>query len=255
MASWIWEVVPFAAMLTLDFTDAGVYIINKAALVEGMSEFVSVVYSNALGTIILLPYFIFHRRRRAPLTFPLLCRFFLLALIGSTGQILSSIGIKLSSPTLLSAMANLIPIFTFLLAVIFRMEALDLRRSTSQAKSLGAVLSVAGAFLVTLYKGPAIWMTSTSGSHHQLLLLSKQSDWILGGFLFLIVSILAAGWTILQGATVKEYPEGMTIVFFFTFFVTIQAAVFAVIFEGDPYAWRIKPGTELIFIVCSYLGV
>ncbi|KAF2308573.1 hypothetical protein GH714_010841 [Hevea brasiliensis] len=118
LASRIWNLAPFAAMIAVECTDVGVSTISKAALAQGMSKYVSVVYYNALATLILLPYFIFHRKKRAPITLSLLVIFFLLALNGSTGQILFLTAVKLSSPTLSSAMANLIPIFTFLLALI-----------------------------------------------------------------------------------------------------------------------------------------
>ncbi|KDP45389.1 hypothetical protein JCGZ_09638 [Jatropha curcas] len=252
-SSWIWDLACFAGMVSVECTDVGIATISKAALSQGMSKYVSVVYSNALGTLILLPYFIFYRKRRAPINPSLLFRFFLLGLIGSTGQIIYLAAVKLSSPTLSSAMANLIPIFTFLLAVITRMETLDLRRSSSQAKLSGAIVSVTGASIVTLYKGPAIFMIQslTSHSHHLQLqpLHSQKPEWIFGGFLLVIVCLLSATWTIAQGATVKQYPEEMTILFFFTLFITIQSAFFSLILERNPNAWRLKSAIEIIAIV------
>ncbi|XP_050225191.1 WAT1-related protein At5g40240-like isoform X2 [Mercurialis annua] len=211
-----------------------------------MSKYVSVVYYNALATLLLLPYFLFHRKKRAPITHSLLFRFFLLGLIGSTGQILFLSGVKLSSPTLSSALANLIPIFTFLLAVIVRMETFDVRRSSSQAKALGAVVSVGGAFIVTLYQGPAVLMRTFD--HHQLI-FSQNPEWIFGGVLLLVVCLLSATWNIAQGATVKEHGEPMTIVFFFTFFITIQSAVFSLVLERNPNAWILKSSIEIVAIV------
>lgn len=51
----------FLAMITVECTDVGLSVLSKAALNQGMNNFVSVVYCNALGTLILLPYFLFHR--------------------------------------------------------------------------------------------------------------------------------------------------------------------------------------------------
>ncbi|KAK4846575.1 hypothetical protein QYF36_019372 [Acer negundo] len=251
MGSCLQNTVSFAAMVTVECTDVGLSVISKVAMTQGMNNFVSVVYYNALATLILLPYFIFRRNKRASLTFSLLLRFFLLAFIGSSGQILYFTAIKFSSPTLSSAMANLIPIFTFLLAVIFRMEKLDLRRSSSQAKALGAIVAVTGAFIITLYKGPPLWMiSSTSDSPHQLL-LSQESDWVIGGLLLVLVFIESASWNVVQAATVMEYPEEMTIIFFFTFFITIQAGIFSVIVERNLNAWKLKTNVEIIAIVCQ----
>lgn len=252
LASALWRAVPFVAMISVECTDTGISVISKAALTKGMSNVVSVVYYNALATLILLPYFIFCRNKQAPLTFSLLWRFFLLGLIGSSGQVVFLTGIKFSSPTLSSALINLIPIFTFLLAVIFRMEKLEIKRSSSQAKVLGAVVAVTGALVVTLYKGPPVLISSSSNfSDQNLLLLSEQSRWIIGGFLILLVCLSSASWNVLQAATVKEFPDKMTIVFFFTFFITIQSLVFSLILERNPTAWNVKSTVEVAAIVCT----
>ncbi|WCJ20930.1 nodulin MtN21 /EamA-like transporter family protein [Euphorbia peplus] len=242
MGSWIWKMMPFAAMIAVECTDVGIATISKAALGNGMSTYVSVVYYNALGSFLLLPFFLFNRRKKkAPITFSLLVTFFLLALIGSTGQIIYLAAVKLSSPTLSAAMGNLIPIFTFLLALITRMESVDLRRGSSQAKCVGAIVAVTGAFIVTLYRGPALFLRLNSSN--------QNSKWIFGGFLLLIVCLLSAIWIIAQGATVKHYPEKITIVFFFTFFITIQSAIFSLVLETNPNAWIIKSPIEILAIV------
>ncbi|MBA0758618.1 hypothetical protein Gotri_021597 [Gossypium trilobum] len=262
LSSYLWNALPFMAMITVECTDVGISVISKAALSKGMSNVVSVTYFNALGTLILLPYYIFCRDKQAPLTFSLLWRFFLLGLIGSSGQIIFLTGVKFSSPTLSSALVNLIPIFTFLLAVIFRMEKLEMRKSSSQAKLLGAIVAVTGAFVVTLYKGPPVLMSSSPSDflHHPFDSkqfkwiiggLSEQSKWIIGGFLLLLVCLSSATWNVLQAATVKEYTDKMTIIFFFTFFVAIQSLVFSVILERNPTAWRLKSTEEVAAILCS----
>ncbi|KAF6159879.1 hypothetical protein GIB67_032963 [Kingdonia uniflora] len=161
------------------------------------------------------------------------------------------VGIRYSSPTLSSAMANLIPAFTFVLAIIFRMEKLYLRSWSSRAKLLGTIISISGAFIVTVYKGLPIIIFSSSPPHLFHLLLSPQPNWILGGTLFVIFCLLDALWNILQAATVKEYTSQTTVIFFSCFFGTIQCAVFALIAERDPSAWRIKPDIALVSIVYS----
>ncbi|OMP10663.1 Drug/metabolite transporter [Corchorus olitorius] len=255
LTSYIWKAAPFVAMITVECTDVGISVISKAALTKGMSNTVSVVYYNALGTLILLPYVIFFRNKQAPLTLSLLWRFFLLGLIGSSGQIVYLTGVKLSSPTLSSALVNLIPIFTFLLAVTFRMEKLEIRRSSSQAKALGAIVAVTGAFVVTLYKGPAVLKTAASSNFTLKLIYSDQSKWILGGFLIVLVCLTSASWNIFQTATVKAYPDKMTIVFFYTFFITIQSLVFSAIVERNSTAWKVKSTVEVAAIVftCDWI--
>ena len=62
MKSWLLELTPLAAMVVLQFLDVGLSTISKAAMSKGMSRIVFIVYSNALATLILLPYAIIVER-------------------------------------------------------------------------------------------------------------------------------------------------------------------------------------------------
>ncbi|XP_052882690.1 WAT1-related protein At5g40240-like [Gossypium arboreum] len=55
-----------------------------------------------------------------PLEFPLISRICLLGLLGFSGQVCAYKGLELGSTTLASAISNLAPAFTFILAVLFR---------------------------------------------------------------------------------------------------------------------------------------
>uniref|UniRef100_A0A5B7BH56 WAT1-related protein n=1 Tax=Davidia involucrata TaxID=16924 RepID=A0A5B7BH56_DAVIN len=199
MQSCLKDALPFAGMVMVECGEIGMVTLSKAAMNTGMSNFVFVVYYNALGTFILLPYYIFHtyRFKRPPLTFSLLCRFFLLGLLGiCLVQIFAFMGINYSSPTLAAALGNLVPAFTFLLAIISRMEKLDLQRSSSQAKALGTMVAISGAFMITLYKGPPILMGASPSNSPHPLLLSQQSNWVLGGLLIAMTCFASSIWII-----------------------------------------------------------
>ncbi|KAG7951751.1 hypothetical protein I3843_12G024500 [Carya illinoinensis] len=254
--------VPFVAMVMVECLDVGLTTLSKAAMSKGMSHYVFVVYSNALATLILLPSsFIIHRNKRPPLTISLLCKFFLLSLAGITVmQNCVFTGVSYSSPTLASAMSNLVPAFTFLLAVIFRMEELGLRNSRSQIKIMGTLVSISGALIVTLYKGQAIGSTQIQFSKTTLpgqpspsSMLATTNNWIIGALFLATASICLAVWNTAQAAILKGYPSEMTIVSFYCFFGTIQCTVVSLIAERDPNAWKLRPGIELVSIVYSAL--
>ncbi|WJX56371.1 hypothetical protein P8452_42035 [Trifolium repens] len=115
------KLLPFVGMIIAVLAQSGSMVVIKVAMKDGMNKYVMVVYSMSLSTILLLPLaFFINRSERPPLTFSALCSFFLLALMGTSGQIMTYGGIELSSPTLASAMLNLIPAFTFVLALLFR---------------------------------------------------------------------------------------------------------------------------------------
>ncbi|KAF3649272.1 putative RING-H2 finger protein ATL46-like [Capsicum annuum] len=256
MQSWSTDFLPFLAMVIVECGEMGMITLGKAAMNDGLNNLVYVVYYNALGTLFLLPFLIFHRCSRsnmAPITLSILWRFFLLGLLGICFlQAMAFTGIKYSSPTLAAALGNLMPGFTFLLAIIFRMEKLDIRKASSQAKSVGTVVAIVGASIMTLYKGPRVLGSNfPSDSSYHSLVLSQESNWILGALLIITTCIMSAGWNILQTDTVKKYPEHMTIVFFTCLFGSIQIATLTLALESNPKAWMVKPGIEIIAIVFS----
>lgn len=63
MQSWSKDVFPFVAMVLVECCEMGMITLGKAAMNDGMSNLVYVVYYNALGTLLLLPFLIFHRCR------------------------------------------------------------------------------------------------------------------------------------------------------------------------------------------------
>ncbi|XP_048494869.1 WAT1-related protein At5g40230 isoform X2 [Beta vulgaris subsp. vulgaris] len=156
-------------------------------------------------------------------------------------------GINYSSPTLAAAIGNLIPVFTFILAVTLRMERLDLRNPSSQAKCLGTIVAISGAMVVTLYKGPSLITQTPSDASNKLL--SAPSNWTLGGLLLAITSLLSSIGNILQAATAKECPDEVTLVFFYSLFGTVLSAVFSIFLESDPNAWMLHHRIEIIAII------
>ncbi|PQQ03947.1 WAT1-related protein [Prunus yedoensis var. nudiflora] len=159
-------------MVMVEFLDVGLNILRKAAMNKGMSDFVFVVYANALAFFVLLPssFFFYRRRTYPPLSWSFICKLFLLSFMSSGAQLLKFIGfigINYSSPTMASAMIDLMPSFTFILAVITGMEILDLRITSRQAKCIGPVVSISGALMLTLYKG--LPLIRADASHNKLI--------------------------------------------------------------------------------------
>ncbi|XP_074309824.1 WAT1-related protein At3g28050-like [Silene latifolia] len=250
------EAGPYIGMIIAECCQVGLLLISKQAFtLTGMSNFVFVTYSNALASLILLPFsFFFHRSvSRPPLTFSLLGWFFLLALSGCLAQLFGYAGIDYSSPTLASAMLNLVPGLTFLLAIIFRMEKADWKTLTFQFKLIGTVVSIAGAFVATLYEGPPLLAVATTLNSYQHNLLGEQSKskWIIGGLFLAIDCVMASSWVIIQAVIYAKYPAELIVVFFYCFFVAIQSGVFTLIVERDLNAWSLKPMLRLLAILYS----
>ncbi|KAL6547255.1 hypothetical protein OROMI_022976 [Orobanche minor] len=245
--SWIESSLPLMGMLLAVTSLATNMIISKMAMSNGTSNFILSVYSNALATLILFPSgFLFHRSKRPPLTFPILCRIFLLAFFGCLADIGSYAGIRNSSPTLGTELLNLVPGFTYILAVIFRMEKFNLRRSSDISKSMGTIISICGASVVTLYKGPAI-INKTLTLNSYTFVSPSQQNWVLGGILLAIAAFSTASWSVVQSSILKIYPTKMIVVAVYCLFVTMQSAIVALIAEKDLTAWKLE--AEMVGII------
>ncbi|KAG2322324.1 hypothetical protein Bca52824_015537 [Brassica carinata] len=227
------EFVPFVAMVIMEACTIALTIMAKTALTGGMSPFVFVVYTNALGSILLLPFsFFFHRKDRTEesiFSWPLLVRVFFL---GFTGiflfQNLAFVGLSFSSPIVVCAMGLLIPSFSFLLNLILGRSKLDWRNLSTRAKVMGTIISLSGAFFEELYKGPFI-RPASSASPTRLL---KSVPKLLTG-------------------TVKKYPHVMKVASFYSIVGTIQCLIFSLFMERDLSAWKIEPSFDLFLIIAT----
>ncbi|XP_022726180.1 WAT1-related protein At5g40240-like isoform X4 [Durio zibethinus] len=237
--------LPFVGMVMVILAQVSSMVITKAAMSNGVNKYVLIVYSNALSSLVLLPCsFIFHRSVHLPSTSSNLYRLiFLLALIGCVGQLCGYAGIQYSSPATATAMLNLVPAFTFILAIIFRMEQLEWRSTSSQAKFLGTVISITGAFVVTFYKGPIILSTQSLVVLPHQLLFSPQLNWVLGGLLLAAEAFINSAWYIIQAIVAITFrislcswclwKAGPLYVSMFKPLAIIFAAVMGIVFLGD----------------------
>uniref|UniRef100_A0A7N0T2G2 WAT1-related protein n=1 Tax=Kalanchoe fedtschenkoi TaxID=63787 RepID=A0A7N0T2G2_KALFE len=247
---WSGEVLPLVAMITVEFTNVGLNTIFKAASLKGMSYHVFIVYSYAVATLVLLPLALLSTRNKKKLpafTFPLFCRILGLGVVGVAAQVLAFAGIDYSSPTLASAIGNLTPAFTFILAVFIGMEKLNLRNSISQAKLCGTLLSIAGALTVVLYKGPIVLSTTSRFSLHQLL----QKNWIIGGTLLATEYLLLAIWYIIQTKIIQLYPSEPLVVLLYNVCAMVLSIPVSLYGEPDLSAWKLRADVGLAAIVYS----
>lgn len=90
---------------------------------------------------------------------------------------------------------------SYFLLICFRMEKVVVRNASSQAKVLGTIVSITGAFVVTFYKGPQIIIVHTpslSLDRPINALNSVDRSWAIGGLLLTAEYILVPLWYIVQ---------------------------------------------------------
>ncbi|BBN17424.1 hypothetical protein MPTK1_7g14400 [Marchantia polymorpha subsp. ruderalis] len=256
-----------AALMMMQLGFAGHQILSRVALTSGLSQFVYAIYRNGLALIIMGPFaYVLEKKDRPPMTLKLMYRFFLLGLTGIVGsQQLFLAGLIYTSATFAATMQNAVPVITFLMAMMLGLEKVRIGRLDGQAKVLGTVVCVAGAILMSVYKGPAVyhgWAKEDGnedlhklvghflGSH---LVRFGISQWQLGGILLLINCISWAAYLIMQAPILKVCPTPLTITAFTYFFGSLQVGVLMFIVTGGKINWSLSWGAQAISV--AYAGV
>ncbi|KAL5582502.1 hypothetical protein UlMin_014944 [Ulmus minor] len=129
------------------------------------------------------------------------------------------------------------------------MEYVNIRRSSAQAKIIGTVVSVSGALVAVLYKGPVLVSSPSHISlHHPLK--TPQPNWILGGILLALDQLLTSGTYILQKQILQIYPAKLIVGVIYLLLVALLAAPLCYITENSS-AWILRPDITLFAVIYS----
>ncbi|KAL0448482.1 UNVERIFIED_CONTAM: WAT1-related protein [Sesamum latifolium] len=251
---------PLLAVLVIQSIYAGYFVITKLAFDVGMNTFVFVFYRQAAATLFLAPIaFFFERKSAPPLSFSIFIKIFLLSLCGITMSLdIVGVGLKYTSASLGAATSNTLPVVTFFLAVLLRMEKVKIRRRSGMMKVAGVSLCMGGVATIAFYRGPFLKILT----HHHLINnhLQKLQDhvpsptiWIKGVFLMLLSSFSWALWLVLQGRVLKIYPSKLLLTTLQCFLSTIQSFLVAVAFTRDPNDWQL--GWNIRLLSVAYCGI
>ncbi|KAI3469748.1 hypothetical protein Pfo_026411 [Paulownia fortunei] len=223
------------------------YIITEASFNHGMNPFVYVTYRHIVAGLIMLPFAYFIERKIRPkLTLALFLEFFVLSLLGVSLTLnMYFTSLKYTSPTLLACMVNTIASLTFILAVILRMEIVNVRSLRGIAKILGTGVSLAGVMTMTLYKGPALKNIGRALIHISRSTAVIQENWLKGSLLTIASCITWSIWYIMQAYTLKRYPAQLSLTTWMNFVGAAQSAVFTVIVQHKQAAWAIGFNIDL----------
>ncbi|CAL5417401.1 unnamed protein product [Camellia sinensis] len=254
------KVKPYLAMVSLQFGYAGMHIVTMVSLKRGMSNFILVVYRHAVATLVIAPFaLVLERENKAKddtLSVPKNngTRFTRGPVID---QNLYYLGLKNTSATFASAVMNVLPALTFIMAIIFRLEKVNLKKIQGVAKVVGTVITVTGAMVMTLYKGPIVdilWY-SKSGNHHHSTTNSTSTDqhWVMGTIMILAGTCGWSGFFILQSITLKQYPAELSLTALICLMGMVEGAAVALAMERHMSAWVV--GFDLRLLAAVYSGV
>ncbi|KAJ6948997.1 hypothetical protein NC651_003109 [Populus alba x Populus x berolinensis] len=226
------SVHPGIAMIFVQIVFGGINIFYKLVINDGMSIRVAVAYRLLFGAAFLCPIaLIVERNKRPKLTWVVFFQIFFLALCG--GSIYHNLylaSLNLTSMTFAAAMYNLSPAFTYIVALLFRMETLSLNNARGIANVAGTAICIGGAMLLTFYKGIEIniWHTNINllkyhNNHHQ------------------------------NTAKINErYPCFYSSTALMSLMGSIQAIIYALCFERKWSDWKLVSNIRLISVI--YLG-
>ncbi|ERN18251.1 hypothetical protein AMTR_s00055p00110850 [Amborella trichopoda] len=239
---------------------SGMYLITKVAFDHGMNHLLFITYRTIIATLILAPCaYIFEREKWPPLSLKEVSKVSLLAFIGiAVSQNCYFAGLYYTSSTFVSSLSNLIPVITFALAFLLRLEVVDMRSPRGQAKVVGTGTCVGGTLILTLLKGPALKIFKGLKKPTSLLLLlstlqalTNTSNWALGSVLILCSVSAWAGWINYQAWAFKDHPAPISLTSMTCFFGCIQCVILSLIF-AHPNDWRL--GWDFKLFAYAYSG-
>ncbi|XP_047330530.1 WAT1-related protein At2g37460-like [Impatiens glandulifera] len=255
---------PFLAVTFLQFGLAGMDILSKAALNEGMSNYVFVVYRHAIATIVFAPFaFVLEKKVRPKMTWKIFLKLMILSILEPViDQNLYFLGMKYTTATFAAAMCNVLPAITFVMACIFGLEKIRINSTHSQAKVIGTITTLGGAMLMTLVKGPVLDLVWTRGrtNHHTNGNFVTLRHSIKGSLMITTGCFSWASFMILQAVTLETYPAELSLTAWICLLGTANGSIVALVMErGNPAAWAINWDTKLLAalysgIVCSGLA-
>ncbi|GER27799.1 nodulin MtN21 /EamA-like transporter family protein, partial [Striga asiatica] len=232
---------PTIVMVACQFMYAGVNLSSRAVLLEGMSSRVFVVYRQCFAFLLIVPVAYFSSV--------------------TLNQNLYFEGLYLASSSAASALGNLVPAITFVMAYLLGLEKVNVRRWGSIAKISGTTVCVSGAVAMAVFKGPKLLnmeiMPTNSITYHFSGLGSSNSSghdtWLLG-CLFLFGNCCCWSlWLILQVNVSALYPDHLSLTAWLCFLSAAQSGIVTVIVEPRAISWLSTTRFQLICCFCAGL--
>ncbi|KAL3824685.1 hypothetical protein ACJIZ3_020714 [Penstemon smallii] len=223
---------PTIILIACQFMYAGVTLTGRAALLEDMSSRVFVVYRQFIAFLFIAPFAYFTSV--------------------TINQNIYFEGLLLASSSAASALGNLVPAITFIMAYTMGLEKIHLRSLRSAAKIIGTVLCVSGAVAMALLKGPKLlnneFLPRNSLFHHR-----EKDTWLLGCLFLLGSTCCWSLWLILQAHVSAVYPDHLSLTAWMCLIAALQSGTLTLIFEPHTQAWKLNSPLQLIS--CLYAGL
>ncbi|XP_042395952.1 WAT1-related protein At5g64700-like [Zingiber officinale] len=242
-------------MVAVQLFTMGMLLLSKVILTSGTTTVFSLLcYRNAVGALFMAPFAIFLEREMKN---KLACSAFFWIFINALFGVVMAMGLyyyalEYTSASYAVNYLNLIPIVTFIIAVIIGFERLELNSKAGKMKVLGTLLSVGGAMVVSLYKGKTFHI----GAFHLHRIESEAKAVaernIFRGSLLLIGSNFSfALWFIVQVKVFKVFPSKYWTTMLTCLFGSLMAMLIGVALDRDLRPWKLDFNLNLLTIFYS----
>lgn len=246
---------PTISMLLLQVMYAGITLVTRVTFVNGMSPRVFVVYRQTMATLIMAPIaFLTRKSSTCKLGWKNFWMIFSLSLIGVTiNQNIYFEGLYLASSSVASALGNLVPAITFVMAYVAGFEKISIRSLRSIAKIIGTIICVSGAFSMVMKKGPKLLNKEFPLMHSLFITISsngsagsdQKTNWLVGCLLLLGSNICWSLWLILQVPVSKSYPDHLSLTAWMCCIAAFQSGIITFFIEPDLEAWKVQSYQDL----------
>ncbi|XP_011079339.1 WAT1-related protein At4g30420 [Sesamum indicum] len=249
------ELKPVIILTACQFMYAGVNLLGRAALLQDMSSRVFVVYRQCIAFLLIAPVAYFSRRgtKGCSLSWKSFWLIFLLSFVGVTAnQNIFFEGLYLASSSAASALGNLVPAITFVMAYALGLEKVQVGSLRSIAKITGTVVCVSGAGAMALMKGPKL-LNMELLPRNSLFQADGHDTWLLGcSFLFASATCWSV-WLILQAHVTATYPDHLSLTAWMCLMAAVQSGVLTIIMEPTLTVWTLKSPLQLFS--CFFTGL
>ncbi|BBN11495.1 hypothetical protein MPTK1_5g12400 [Marchantia polymorpha subsp. ruderalis] len=219
------------ALLTVQLGYGIYYVLTKSAMSGGVNQFVFAVYRDviALSLIVPLAYFT-EKDKRTPLTLQTSLLIFVLGITGIfLQQTLFLAGLAFTNTAFAAAMQNAIPVFTFLIAVVCKIEVIRFSKPDGLAKVVGILAAVVGSFTMCLYKGTILFgddpAAGTTQGEQEDVARSSDTDgflttlflgfgidyWQIGALCLVANCFCMGAYSNLQIPTLRRFPAPISL--------------------------------------------
>ncbi|THU61504.1 hypothetical protein C4D60_Mb07t23980 [Musa balbisiana] len=217
---WWGKWKPVVVMLAIVVAYAVMNIMIKKAIDEGTNRLLLITLRQLIAALILAPIAYFRERKtRPPLTADICVHLFFSAALGAAlTQYLFLLGLQYTSATFACAFANILPVLTFLMALLFRSPH---RSRASEPRP----------------------------THLAVDYTSRQC--LMATVALFAACLCYSSWFLVQSKVGKKYPalySGAALVFLISF---LQAAALSLAIQRSFSMWILKTKLELITVLYS----